>query len=223
MSRVQVISKGLVDILSLENLPVAVKLLMNKDKIPAGLEHPETSLPSFCSAVVDASRGKSLYLEAKDMKCLDANIVLGLAETGTETNDEGKPSLGRVKGVVLSPLAVSDAQPDAVLMYIDPEQAGKLLQAVTYELRNKNGKKRIPTYAVGGEVLLCPAYVMSRAKLDAKPYVGVAGRWSNLNILTDKLVLGMPLSVLEKGYENLRKILPTPLTRVGKAESQKLE
>ena len=155
----------------------------------------------------------------KIMNCPDANIVLGLAEKGTDTDDEGKPSLGRVKGIVLSPLASSDVRPDAVLMYIDPEQAGKLLQAVTYEIRSKNGKKRIPTYAVGGEVVLCPAYAMARAKLVTRPYVGVAGRWSDLNILTDKLVLGMPFSILEQGHEHLGKILPTPLTRKEKRES----
>ncbi len=213
MNRIQTVSKKLVEALSLEYLPVAVRLLRKGEPVPTGFERPEKAFPSFCSAVVAAGNGKSLYLEGKDMRCSDANVVLGLAEKGEGMDDEGKPPLGIIKGVTVSPLDASPTEPDTVLMYIDPEQASKLLQAVTYDIRYTGGKKRIPAYAVGGEVVLCPSHVMAKSKLESKPYIGIVGRWSNLDFLSDKLVLGIPYTTLAKGCENLAKVLPIPLKR----------
>ena len=211
MDNPTVLSRDLVDTLCLEYQPVAFTLIREQrlkrlDRL--------TEVPAFCAGLNQAGRGSTLFLQGEGVRCKDGALILGLLEHVAGINADEKPTQCHVFGVVLTPLQEVDTTPDAVLFTLDPEQADKLLQAAMYaHTTDDEGRRRIPAYAMGGELLLCPANVAMRVMVDHQPYICLAGRWGHRNFLSDKLVLGIPFHLVQTAHRNIGKILSKPLTQ----------
>ena len=63
------VSEVIVDTLSLEYSPVAVKFLNKTDSIPRLARRPERPLAGFCAGVEEAAKGQTLHLQRKDVAC----------------------------------------------------------------------------------------------------------------------------------------------------------
>lgn len=195
----------LVDVLGLEYSPVAIKLLGKNDEAPLGARRPEKKLVAFCAGIVEAGRGKMLLLQREDSACNNPNLILGLLEEANGINSEGRPPLRDTKSIVLSPISDFEGEPDAVLVWLDPEQAEHFLEAATYELGfDERGSEKIHVYPLCGEMLSCPATLVARVMMDNRPYLAISGRRGNKN-LGDKLILGMPYSFFDKASRNILK------------------
>lgn len=107
-----------------------------------------------------------------------------------------------IDSVVLSPISDFQGDADALLAYLDPEQAERFLQAATYgQSRDEKGRKTVPSYPVCGMAFQCPAHLSVKVMADQNIYVAF-GR-SRANTLSDKLILGMPYSIFKRASENL--------------------
>ena len=74
------VSEVIIDTLSLEYSPVAVKLLNRDDPISPLARRPERPLSGFCAAAEEAAKGQSLHLQRKDVACAFAQLILGFVQ-----------------------------------------------------------------------------------------------------------------------------------------------
>ena len=154
------ISESIVRILHLETEPVAVKLYKDRADLP---KHPQNIKQNFCQLVSIAryqNRGNSSV--ADNMICAFGAACLGLIET-PEVISSGKAALGiytgnpeaaknfmanafkigdtgkQYDGVMVTPLSevTEDAEPDAVIIYVNPAQAMRLIHACAYDTGEK--------------------------------------------------------------------------------------
>jgi len=196
------VSEVIVDILSLEFSPVAVKFLNRDDSIPPLARRPERPLAGFCAGVEEAAKGLNLHLQRKDVACAFAQLILGFVQELDGINSEGKFPVKDIESVVLSPISDFQGDADVLLVYLDPEQAERFLQAATYgQSRDKEGRKTVPSYPVCGVAFQCPAHLSVKVMTDQNIYAAF-GR-SRANTMSDKLILGMPYSVFKRASENL--------------------
>jgi uncharacterized protein (DUF169 family) len=145
--------------LRLGTMPVAVKFFDEEPVWPAKTRRPLENLKiriTFCQAMTLARQYRwTVGLDHRDLACGPAMLLFGmtrvedpketLAEFFTEVgwcadmkrarqewSESGFYPLGRLKGVVFSPLAKALYRPDVVTMYGNPAQIMRLVQAWTY-------------------------------------------------------------------------------------------
>jgi len=196
------VSEVIIGTLSLEYSPVAVKFLSKADPIPLLARKPEKPLSGFCAGVEEAAKGVNLCLQRKDVACAFAQLILGFVQELPGINSEGKFPVKEIESVVLSPISDFHGDADAVLVHLDPEQAERFLEALTYEkTRDEKGRKTVPSYPQCGAAFHCPAHLAVKVMADRNMYMAF-GR-SRANTLSDKLILGMPYSIFKRASENL--------------------
>ena len=66
------VSEIIVDTLSLEYSPVAVKFLSKTDPVPPLARKLERPLSGFCAGVEETAKGLNLHLQRKDVACVRA-------------------------------------------------------------------------------------------------------------------------------------------------------
>ena len=138
--------------------PLAVKMVEEDQEPSPECKRPASDLGAdmpLCQAIGVARRNAwSLYLESQDISCASAIIYLGFAEapeyylsgevafapyTQSQEARERRAALlpklppGKYKGIVLAPLFKADFVPDAVLIYGNPAQMMRMIQAAVFE------------------------------------------------------------------------------------------
>ncbi|REG10421.1 DUF169 domain-containing protein [Pelolinea submarina] len=181
------ISQSIISILHLETQPVAVKMYKDKADLP---RHTQNIQQNFCQLVSIARyQGRGNSGTAESMICAFGAACLGLIET-PEVISSGKAGLGIYTGnpqaaknfmsnvfkigdsgkqyeaVMVKPLAevAPDEQPDAVIIYVNPAQAMRLIHASTYD----TGEKITADTVAEGAMCSCTAFAIA----NQKPTVG---------------------------------------------------
>ena len=242
--------------LRLKTFPVAVKFLKDSNDFPEKTRQPSLVLQkrvTICQAVTMARiYGWTVGLTSKDLICVPAMIAFGfsgssddppstLARLFCEVNfhdDEtqarkGINSMnllenGRFQALVLAPLAKGLYEPDTVVMYGNPAQIMRMVQARVYQSGERiNG-------SFGGKVE-CSEYLIGPF-ISQGPKIAIPGMGDRIFSMTqdDEMVLGLPgkdLLVFVKGlreagnkigarypitfYQNFQPEFPKPYKILG--------
>lgn len=216
------ISEKIVSILHLETEPVAIKMYKDRKDLP---RHPQNIKQNFCQLVSMARyQGRSNSSVADSMICAFGASCLGLIET-PEVITSGKAALGvytadekaskkfmsnvfrigdkgkKYDGVMIKPLAaVESEEPDAVIIYVNPAQAMRLIHTCTYD----NGEKVTGDTVAEGAMCSCTAYSIA----EGKPSVGFpcAGDRIFGGVQNHELVFTLPYKMVnDKFIEALEK------------------
>ncbi|HJX38482.1 MAG TPA: DUF169 domain-containing protein, partial [Anaerolineae bacterium] len=152
-------SRVLTELLRLQTRPVAVRLLPPREKLPGRVRRPSKLLRhrvTLCQAITMARRyGWRLGLLKDDVCCPVALIAYGWLEERPDMSEveevmlasgyaqnrqaargqiEAIPRLaeGECGALVLSPLELTEWEPDLVLVYANPAHFMRLVHAATY-------------------------------------------------------------------------------------------
>jgi uncharacterized protein (DUF169 family) len=216
-------AESIVRILHLETEPVAVQVFKDRKDLP---RHPQNIKQNFCQLVCTARyQGRGSSSVADNMICAFGASCLGLIETPevissgkaaqgvyTGTPEASKKFMGNVfkigdsgkqyDGVMVKPLAeVSEKDaPQAVVLYVNPAQAMRLIHSCTYD----NGDKITGDTVAEGAMCSCVGYAIA----NQKPIVGFpcAGDRIFGGTQNHELVFVAPYSlVMEKLVDHLEK------------------
>jgi uncharacterized protein (DUF169 family) len=181
------ISDNIVRILHLETQPVAVKVYKDRKDLP---RRPQNIKQNFCQLVSIARyQGRGNSSVADNMICAFGASCLGLIET-PEVISSGKAALGvytefpeaaknfmgnaykigdtgkKYDAVMVKPLAevTDDDEPDAVIIYVNPAQAMRLIHACAFD----TGEKITADTVAEGAMCSCTGFSIE----EGKPTVG---------------------------------------------------
>lgn len=181
------ISESIVRILHLETEPVAVKMYKDRKDLP---KHPQNIKQNFCQLVSIARyQGRGNSSTADNMICAFGAACLGLIET-PEVISSGKAAVGVYTGtqeaaknfmanafkigdtgraydaVMVKPLSEVEEsdEPDAVIMYVNPAQAMRLIHSCAYD----TGEKITADTVAEGAMCSCTGFSIA----NQKPIVG---------------------------------------------------
>ena len=212
--------------LRLKTLPVAVKFTTTADSFPEKTRQPSIDLKkrvTICQAVTMARvYGWTVGLTRDDLICVPAMLAFGF----TDATDSGE-TLGslfcevefckekekavkeiqsmhrlensRDRALILSPLAKIRFEPDSTLIYGNPAQIMRMVQAVVFE----EGARIQGNF--GGKVE-CTEY-LTAPYLTGKPRIAMPGMGDRIFSMTqdDEMVLSLPKESLLSLYSGLTK------------------
>ena len=217
------LSESIVRILHLETEPVAVTMYKDRAELP---RRPQNIKQNFCQLVSIARyQGRGNSSVADNMICAFGAACLGLIET-PEVISSGKAALGvytgnaeaarnfmgntykigdtgkQYDGVMVQPLSevAEDAEPDAVIIYVNPAQAMRLIHSCAYD----TGEKVTADTVAEGAMCSCTGFAIA----EQKPTVGFpcAGDRIFGGTQNHELVFTAPYKLVkEKLVENLKK------------------
>lgn len=217
------ISESIVRILHLETEPVAVKMYKDRKDLP---KHPQNIKQNFCQLVSIARyQGRGNSSTADNMICAFGAACLGLIET-PEVISSGKAAVGIYTGtqeaaknfmsnafkigdtgreydaVMVKPLSEVEEsdEPDAVIMYVNPAQAMRLIHSCAYD----TGEKITADTVAEGAMCSCTGFSIA----NQKPTVGFpcAGDRIFGGTQNHELVFTAPYSLVkEKLVDRLEK------------------
>ncbi|NMC54303.1 MAG: DUF169 domain-containing protein [Chloroflexi bacterium] len=217
------ISESIVRILHLETEPVAVKMYKDRKDLP---KHPQNIKQNFCQLVSIARyQGRGNSSTADNMICAFGAACLGLIET-PEVISSGKAAVGVYTGtqeaaknfmanafkigdtgraydaVMVKPLSEVEEsdEPDAVIMYVNPAQAMRLIHSCAYD----TGEKITADTVAEGAMCSCTGFSIA----NQKPIVGFpcAGDRIFGGTQNHELVFTAPYSLVkEKLVDRLEK------------------
>jgi len=177
------VSESIVRILHLETEPVAVKMYKDRQDLP---KRPQNIKQNFCQLVSIARyQGRGNSSTADNMVCAFGAACLGLIET-PEVISSGKAAVGvytgtqeaaknfmantfkigdngkQFDGVMVKPLAevTEDDEPDAVIIYVNPAQAMRLIHACAYD----TGEKITADTVAEGAMCSCTSFSIETQK-----------------------------------------------------------
>jgi uncharacterized protein (DUF169 family) len=212
--------------LRLRTLPVAAKFLKDKAGFPEKTRQPSVALKkrvTICMGVTMARvYGWTVGLTREDLICVPAMIMFGftdaadqpatLARLFCEINFSSSPekALGETGGMnklanreyealLLLPLAKSPENPDTILLYGNPAQVMRLVQAYSYV-----AGERVSGH-FGGKVE-CDEYIIAPFKT-GKPRVAIPGMGDRIFSMTqdDEMVFALPGRDLETLLKGLKE------------------
>lgn len=229
------ISENIVKLLHLETEPVAVKMYKDRADLP---RHPQNIKQNFCQLVSIARyQGRANSGVADGMICAFGASCLGLMKT-PEAITSGKAALGVYTGtpeasqkfmqnvyrigdhgkkydaVMVKPLAevAEGEEPDAVIIYVNPAQAMRLIHACAYD----NGEKITADTVAEGAMCSCTGFTIETGK----PTVGfpcagdrIFGGTQNHELVFTapySLVKGKLVEFLEKTAAGGFSVYPVP-------------
>jgi len=229
MENVQELARTYRRILQLKTGPVAVRIIKTHEEIPVLLKKPETPIPSFCFGVMEAFKGKSIFLGRADVQCAMGLITLGFKKESSKPgkhkqgvhigvfgNEEASQNYfskgiclpaGQTKGLAMSPLEKAVMGVDIVLFKVNSEQAMWLFTANQYLSGERND------FCVGtgfqgvcGDVIVYP-YQQKKVNMTVN---GVGDRISAA-MGKNELFVGVPASLVKKIAVNLIEIYQKPI------------
>lgn len=144
--------------LRLKTLPVGVKFVKSAEDFPDGTMRPTKNFGirmATCQAISISRRfGWIMGLTNEDIKCVPSSLMYGLVELtdpnavveamkamGYGEDDKALEKMvekipilpfGKHEGMYSAPLGMFQSKPDTVLIYCDPSQAWRLVQAAVY-------------------------------------------------------------------------------------------
>jgi len=176
-------SEKIVKILHLETEPVAVQVYKDRKDLP---RHPQNIQQNFCQLVSIARyQGRGNSGVAESMICAFGAACLGLIKT-PEVIESGNAALGiytatpeaskkfmsnvfrigdqgkKYDAVMVKPLIeVNETdKPQAVIMYVNPAQAMRLIHSCTYD----NGEKVTADTVAEGAMCSCVGFAIEKQK-----------------------------------------------------------
>ncbi|HOX95724.1 MAG TPA: DUF169 domain-containing protein [Syntrophales bacterium] len=199
--------------LRLRTFPVAVKFLKNASEFPEKTRQPSSFLGkkvAICQAVTMARLyGWMLGITKADLICVPGALAFGFAETtdpdaaivrlfctgnyskneeaaGRDASAIGKLPKGAYGALVIAPLARSSFEPDTIVIYGNPAQVMRAIQAWVYQ----DGRRIQGNF--GGKVE-CAEYLLVPFK-EGVPRVVVPGMGDRVFSLTqdDEMVFSLP-------------------------------
>lgn len=217
--------------LRLKTFPLAVKFLESKDEFPEKTRRPSIALGkrvAICQGVTMArSYGWMVGLGREDVVCVPAAIVFGFSDSSDapaslaglfcdvnfssteesarkETSSMSRFEKGEIKGIVLAPLEKAPYEPDSVLLYGNPAQVMRLVQAWSYITGERVSGE------FGGKVE-CDEYLIAPFKMQA-PRVVLPGNGERIFAATqdDEMTFALPgkdLMDLAKGLKEVGKAI----------------
>jgi len=223
-------SKKLVDILGLQNEPVAVTLIMKGEKLPEGYSEPDKPI-RHCQSIMRAKKGEMLIVtEAKEACPVGASALgivplpekvksgefhynLGLFETPEAASKmiAKRTALpeGSIQAIAVSPLSKAKVTPDVVVVTGTPEQVYWLLPAAS-------------TFSIGGRITVDFATAQASC-VDSTviPYVtgninislGCFGCRKATDIKPEEMLVGIPMKKMPEIVRVLEKFAAGPIPK----------
>jgi uncharacterized protein (DUF169 family) len=214
------------DDLRLKTLPVGVSFLKDKADIPDGARRPALHLKkrvTVCQVMTMARNyGWQMAVTEEDLVCPLAALAFGFSSSLSPVEDMAEAFLtsqyksgadkslketaqmcffekGVWKALFVSPLRKMDRPADVIVLYGNPAQISRLVQAATYDM-----EERIQGL-FGGKVE-CPEYLI-RPMVTGKPRVVLPGPGDRIFSMTgdDEMIFAFPYSFLNKLTEGLRE------------------
>ncbi|SMC20050.1 Uncharacterized conserved protein, DUF169 family [Desulfacinum hydrothermale DSM 13146] len=199
------------------SFPLAVSFLAEGESFPEKTRRPGTHLHkrvAICQAITMARLyGWTVGVTRDDVVCVPAMIAwgwsgaqdgaselqglfatVGFAEDEGTAADQvasmGLPQAGEVEGILLSPLAKARKEPQCVVIYCNPAQAMRLVQALTWRTGG------VVQGAFGGKVE-CVQTLYAAHRHD-EPRVSIPGMGDRIFSMTqdDELVVALPVRLL---------------------------
>lgn len=212
--------------LRLRTFPLAVKFLKPGEGFPEKTRRPSQVLGkkvAICQAVTMARLyGWQIGIGREDLVCVPAAFAFGFSnlDDGSEgivrlfcegayssgpqaaqTEARGICKLGRgeCEGILMAPLARSAFEPDVAVIYGNPAQVMRLIQAYSFA----KGERVAGNF--GGKIE-CSEYLLAPLKTNA-PRVAIPGMGDRVFSLTqdDELVFALPGGLLPQVAEGLAK------------------
>jgi len=223
-------SKKMVDILGLQNEPVAVTLIKKGEKLPEGYSQPDKPI-RHCQSIMRARKGEMLVVTEEKEACPvgasalgivalpekvksgDFHYGLGLFESAEAASKmvEKRTALpeGSIQAVAVSPLSKARVMPDVVVVTGTPEQVYWLIPAAT-------------TFSVGGRVTVDMATAQaSCGDSTIIPYVtgninislGCFGCRKSTDIKPEEMLVGIPMAKIPDIVKALEKMGAGPIPK----------
>ncbi len=203
----------IVDVLKLKTPPVGVKFFEEKVEIENAFKPSKHGLKfAVCQAIAFARySGRSVVLEAQDFACPPAMLIYGVAvydsiksvllsanwlKDASCDYEEKKLPAGKFKTFLFGDLTNMKEKPDAILIFANPEQVGRLIQAKTFFGGTVNASLTAKT-ASCAEALL-PA-------LEGEVTIAIPGAGDRVfaGIDENELIFAMPYDWLDRIIEGL--------------------
>lgn len=202
----------IVEKLKLRTPPVGVKFFEEKVEIEGAFKPSKHGLKfAVCQAIAFARySGRSVVLEADDFACPPAMLIYGIAlydakEILVSANwlrdascdfPEMKLPLGKFKTFLFGDLTRMKEKPDAILIFGNPEQVGRLIQAKTFFGGTVNASLTAK-FASCAEALL-PA-------INGEVTIAIPGAGDRVfaGVDENELIFAMPYDWLDKILEGL--------------------
>lgn len=210
--------------LRLKTFPVAVKFLKDEKDFPEKTRRPSVALGkriAVCQAVSMARLyGSAIGLGKEDLICVPAAIAFGFSQSddsasslsrlfcsGNYTRNEEtglkeatsitRLDKGEYGAILLAPLQRANFEPDTVVLYGNPAQIMRMIQAWTY-LRGERVQGNF-----GGKVE-CSEYLLAPFKQQA-PRVAIPGMGDRVFSMTqdDEMIFALPGRFLPELIEGL--------------------
>jgi uncharacterized protein (DUF169 family) len=212
--------------LRLKTMPIAVKFLKDTTGFPDKTRRPLAALGkkvTICQAVTMARvYGWTMGVTREDLICVPGMVAFGLSgakdptaslahlfcevafhsgerAAATESESMVRLSNDECSALLLAPLGRTAVEPDSVVIYGNPAQVMRLVQAWVY----RSGE-RVPGH-FGGKVE-CSEYLVAPFKTGA-PRVAIPGMGDRIFSMTqdDEMVFGLPGKGLEALVQGLRE------------------
>ena len=217
-------SKKLVEILGLENQPIALKFLKPGEAAPQGFETPAHKM-RFCQAVMEASWGKFLVIKPSEMSCGPGPASFGEPMREKVARGEVHQAIGlfgsteaaarclsaNIKipagaagaagNVLVGGLEKFPVQADVIVLRLNPEQALWICQSRSYT----EGKHLM--FDVQTEASFCSGLaVATLLRNEIQIALGCYGSRSNTNMKPEEMLVGIPITLLPVIVEILEKM-----------------
>lgn len=212
--------------LRLKTFPVGVKFLEEKDALPEKSRRPAQFLKkkiTTCQAMTMArTYGWQMGITSEDLICPLSALALGLTgspdpekdmadafftsnykssveKTASEVGQMCFLDNGRYEALLISPLHKIPLEPDTVVLYGNPGQISRLVQAATFDTEEK-------IKGIFGGKVECPEYLI-RPMVSERPRVVLPGPGDRIFSMTadDEMILALPLAFLDPLIRGLKE------------------
>jgi len=213
--------------LGLKNSPVAVRLAMNKEEIPEGMEKLDKTM-RHCQMVNLARReGRVFYATVENHECMGGAWALGLRQI-TETLKDGqfyfklgkfestascKRTIDRIPHVepdltyatLYAPLEKANFSPHVILVIAEARVMLKLAQATLFRLGG-----RITSEFSGIQSVCADACAQTYLSGKANYSLGCDGSRKYSGIEDGEMVMGFPVEMLPEIVDAVRVVTAAP-------------
>ena len=232
------LSDRLVEIIGLENGPVAVTLIKEGMEVPDKYKVPEKNM-SHCQTIMAARKGEFLYVPGEKHGCPVGASSLGLVPLPEKVksgefhhglrmfdSDEAAKKMideryefdyGEYIGTAVSPLKGALLEPDSIVVTGLPEQIYWLVPSYTYKI---GGRVHVSTAAFQATCVDSTIIQIMTGKLSLS--LGCFGCRRRTDIDPSEMLAGIPPEKFESMVEALEKLGDGPIQRARKLDKKEL-
>jgi len=214
------------DNLRLKTFPVGVKFLKHREELPEKARRPALFLKkkiTICQAMTMARiYGWRMGITRDDVICVLASLAFGftsaddarkemaesffesmyksdMEKTVKEVDQMAFLDRNEYEALLISPLQKMSVIPDTTILYGNPAQMSRILQAATFDREEK-------IHGLFGGKVECPEYLIRPLKT-GEPRIIIPGPGDRIFSMTadDEMIFAMPLSYLDRFMWGLRE------------------